>query len=387
MKKIIRNPGVGGILLLILQTVLLTVITLLCVIPFSCRVSEEGITFVGGDYISPVLEEVTVLDERTVIMNFSEKIKLLNYTVSERLEDISDSAEHSDTADLSPALMAASGGYGRVEADYSLSEDGCTITFCAAEQYEIGKAYEIFGTVEDRAGNSLTYCVPFCGFNSHLPKIIMTEVQVKYKKYKEDAFRCEYVEFLALTDGNLSGLELISGVDGDGKKFVFPPAAVKAGEIFLVHLRSAGSGCITETEDLNESTALYSGKNVRDIWADNTKARLNDSADVIIIRNSIDGTILDALMYATEETAEWGKGTASLAEEVVAAGIYESEEISEVELNSGLGSSAIKSFCRTDAAALQKRCLEEADDLEPLEYPVKRTASTWAVMNVSAGTL
>ena len=387
MKKIIRNPGLGGILLLILQTVLLTVITLLCVIPFSCRVSEEGITFVGGDYISPVLEEVTVLDERTVIMNFSEKIKLLNYTVSERLEDISDSAEHSDTADLSPALMAASGGYGRVEADYSLSEDGCTITFCAAEQYEIGKAYEIFGTVEDRAGNSLTYCVPFCGFNSHLPKIIMTEVQVKYKKYKEDAFRCEYVEFLALTDGNLSGLELISGVDGDGKKFVFPSAAVKAGEIFLVHLRSAGSGCITETEDLNESTALYSGKNVRDIWADNTKARLNDSADVIIIRNSIDGTILDALMYATEETAEWGKGTASLAEEVVAAGIYESEEISEVELNSGLGSSAIKSFCRTDAAALQKRCLEEADDLEPLEYPVKRTASTWAVMNVSAGTL
>ena len=387
MKKIIRNPGLGGILLLILQTVLLTVITVLCVIPFSCRVSEEGITFVGGDYISPVLEEVTVLDERTVIMNFSEKIKLLNYTVSERLEDISDSAEHSDTADLSPALMAASGGYGRVEADYSLSEDGCTITFCAAEQYEIGKAYEIFGTVEDWAGNSLTYCVPFCGFNSHLPKIIMTEVQVKYKKYKEDAFRCEYVEFLALTDGNLSGLELISGVDGDGKKFVFPPAAVKAGEIFLVHLRSVGSGCITETEDLNESTALYSGKNVRDIWADNTKARLNDSADVIIIRNSIDGKILDALMYATEETAEWGKGTAFLAEEVVAAGIYESEEISEVELNSGLGSSAIKSFCRTDAAALQKRCLEEADDLEPLEYPVKRTASTWAVMNVSAGTL
>lgn len=387
MKKIIRNSGLGGILLLILQTVLLTIITLLCVIPFSCRVSEEGIIFVGGDYISPVLEEVTVLDERTVIINFSEKIKLLNYTVSERLEDVSDSPEHSDTADLSPALMAASGGYGRVEADYSLSEDGCTITFCAAEQYEIGKAYEIFGTVEDRAGNSLTYCVPFCGFNSHIPKIIMTEVQVKYKKYKEDAFRCEYVEFLALTDGNLSGLELVSGVDGDGKKFVFPPAAVKAGEVFIVHLRSAGSGCITETEDLNESTALYSGKNVRDIWVDNTKARLNDSADVIIIRNSIDGTILDALMYATEDTAEWGKGTASLAEDVVAAGIYESEEISEVELNSGLGSSAIKSFCRTDAAALQKRCLEETDDLEPLEYPVKRTASTWAVMNVSAGTL
>lgn len=387
MKKNSIKPGAGGLLILLAQTLILTLVTLLCVVPFSCRVSEEGITFVGGDYISPVLEDVKVLDERTVVLSFSEKIKLRNYTVSAQLKDISDSSEHSDSIELSSALKAASGGYGRVETDYSISEDGCILTFSATEQYEVGKAYEIFGTVEDKAGNSLTYCVPFCGFNSHLPKLILTEVQVKYKKYKEDAFRCEYVELLALTDGNLSGLELLSGADGDGKKFVFPTLSVKAGDLLLLHLRSAGSGCITEYENLNESTALYSGKNVRDIWSENTKARLSDNSDIIVIRNSITGAILDALMYAAEDATEWGKGMQSLAEEVAATGIYEGADVSGAEINSGLGSSAIKSFCRSDAAALQKKALAGEDFSNLLDYPLKRNEETWVVKNVSPGTL
>ena len=90
--KKIREP-----LLLLLQTLLLVTLTLLCVVPFSCKVSEEGIIFVGGDYVSPVLEEVLVLDEKNVMITFSEKIKLKSFTVSERLKEISDSSEHSDT--------------------------------------------------------------------------------------------------------------------------------------------------------------------------------------------------------------------------------------------------------------------------------------------------
>lgn len=372
---------------LLTQTLVLTAVTLMCVIPFSCRVSEEGIIFVGGDYVSPVLEEVTVLDEKTVVMSFSEKIKLRSFTVSEQLKDISDSSEHSETVELSPALLAASGGYGMVETDYSVSEDGCIITFLAADRYEVGKSYEIFGTVEDKAGNTLTYCVPFCGFNSCIPKIIMTEVQVKYKKYKEDAFRCEFVELLALTDGNLSGLELVSAADGEGKKFVFPAVEVKAGEVILLHLRSAGSGCITESTDYNESTALYSGKNVCDIWSENTKARLSDNSDIIIVRNSVDGRIFDAIMYAAEDATEWGKGMTSFAEAVCKAGIYEGSSVSDAEINSGLGSSAIKSFCRNDAEELRSRVLAGETFSNLLEYPLKRESETWTIKAVSPGQL
>lgn len=373
--------------ILLAQTLVLTGVTLLCVIPFSCRISEEGIIFVGGDYVSPVLEEVTVMDEKTVVMSFSEKIKMRGFTVSEHLKEISDSSEHSDTFELSPALLAASGGYGAVETDYSISEDGCSITFLAADRYEVGKAYEIFGTVEDKAGNSLTYCVPFCGYNSRIPKIIMTEVQVKYKKYKEDAFRCEYVELLALTSGNLSGLELVSAADGEGKKFVLPAVEVKAGEVILLHLRSAGSGCISEYEDYNESTALYSGRDVCDIWSDNTKARLSDNSDIIIIRNSVDGSVFDAIMYAAEDALEWGKGMASFAEAVGKTGIYEGISVSDAEINSGLGSSAVKSFCRNNAEDLRARVLAGENFSNLLEYPVKRDAETWTIKNVSPGLL
>ena len=115
----------GNVLLLGFQTIVLCVVTLLCVIPFSCKVSEEGIIFVGGDYASPFLEEVTVLDERTVTMAFSEKVKLKSYTVSQQIEDISDSFEHSVTKELSPAIKAASGGYGKIETKRNYYENTC----------------------------------------------------------------------------------------------------------------------------------------------------------------------------------------------------------------------------------------------------------------------
>ena len=93
----------GSLVILLVQTVFLVGITVFCVVPVSCKVSEEGILFVGGDYVSPVLEDVTVIDDKTVQISFSEKIRLVNFVVSEQIEDISDSSEHSETIELSPA--------------------------------------------------------------------------------------------------------------------------------------------------------------------------------------------------------------------------------------------------------------------------------------------
>ena len=378
--KKIREP-----LLLLLQTLLLVTLTLLCVVPFSCKVSEEGIIFVGGDYVSPVLEEVLVLDEKNVMITFSEKIKLKSFTVSERLKEISDSSEHSDTLELSPALRAASGAYGRVEAECFLSEDGCTITCSAVDRYEVGKAYEILGTVEDRAGNSLTYCVPFTGFNSCVPQLIITEVQIKGAKGSQNGnpiFRGEFVEFLALTDGNLAGLELVGGADGEAKKYLFPPMPVSKGEVFLVHLRTSGDGCVNELEeDLNAATAPHSAKGIRDLWSENTAARLNDSSDVIILRNSISDKLLDAFMYAVEDEVEWKKGRSELARAAVEAGIYSTGDISEAVLN--VKTSPLKSFSRLDANDIRSLALSG----QSYEYPVRAAVDNWVVKETSPGML
>ena len=374
-----------GPLILLLQTFVLTAVTLLCVIPFSCRVSEEGIIFVGGDYVSPVLEDVSVIDERRVNLTFSEKVKLRSFVVSEQLDEISDSSEHSQTAELSPALKAASGAYGKVESECTVSEDGCTITCCAADSYEVGKSYEIFGTVEDKAGNSLTYCVPFSGFNSRVPKLIMTEVQIKYAKGSDKGktiYRGEFVELLALSDGNLAGLELEGGADGEAKKYVFPAVEVTKGEVLLLHLRTVGDGCFNETDDnLNAATAPHSAKQIRDLWSENTGARFNDDSDILILKDSISGTLLDAFMYATEDAAEWKKGPAALVKLVAESGIYESGSINEAAVN--YKTSPLKSFTRLDAAELRTALLNGQE----LEYPVKASADNWTVREVSPGSL
>ena len=371
-------------LILAAQTLILVLVTLFCVAPISCKLTEEGIRFVGGDYVAPSIEMVEVIDERTVQMNFSEGIKISSVVVSKMVEEISDSMEHSGTESLSPAIAAAGGEFGTVDVATSVSEDGTAVTFSMKEDCEIGQAYEIYGVVEDKTGNTLSFCVPFTGYNSRLPNVVMTELLVKYGSgtvKKETVYRCEFVELLALTDGNLAGLEIVSGSDGEKKKYQIPPVEVKAGEVVVVHLRSVGEGCITETENLNESTGQHSAKNCRDIWSSNEGSCLNDKSDVVILRNGPDGAIMDAFMYAEDGAEAWKKGCQSFAESVAEAGIYSSSDISEA--SSSRGVSPLQSFQRKNAASLKEAAL--AGTLE--EYPLANNSEFWKISSAKPGAL
>ena len=371
-------------LILAAQTLILVLVTLFCVAPISCKLTEEGIRFVGGDYVAPSIETVEVIDERTVQMNFSEGIKISSVVVSKMVEEISDSMEHSGTESLSPAIAAAGGEFGTVDVATSVSEDGTAVTFSMKEDCEIGQAYEIYGVVEDKTGNTLSFCVPFTGYNSRLPNVVITELLVKYGTgtiKKETVYRCEFVELLALTDGNLAGLEIVSGSDGEKKKYQIPPVEVKAGEVVVVHLRSVGEGCITETENLNESTGQHSAKNCRDIWSSNEGSCLNDKSDVVILRNGPDGAIMDAFMYAEDGAEAWKKGCQSFAESVAEAGIYSSSDISEA--SSSRGVSPLQSFQRKNAASLKEAAL--AGTLE--EYPLANNSEFWKISSAKPGAL
>lgn len=372
------------VLILTVQTIILVAVTLFCVAPVSCKLTEEGIRFVGGDYSAPAIETVEVIDERTVKMNFSEGIKISSVVVSKVIEEISDSMDHSNTDSLSPALAAACGEYGTVNSQVMLSDDGTSVTFLMEEECEIGQAYEIYGVVEDKTGNTLSFCVPFTGYNSHVPKLLMTELLVKYGTgtvKKETVYRNEFIEILALTDGNLAGVEIVSGSDGEGKKFVFSPIDVSAGEIILVHLRTTGDGCISETDNLNEATAPHSKNGVRDIWSENTASCLNDKSDVIILRNGPDGEIMDGFMYAADDAEAWKKGPEVFADAVAACGIYQSPDISEAISSKGV--SPLQSFQRKNAAEIKAAALEGT--LE--DYPVQNNSEFWEIATAKPGVL
>ena len=382
------------VIILAVQVIVLTAITFFCVMPVSCRLTEEGIVFVGGDYTAPTIETVEVLDERTVQMNFSEGISISSVVVSKMIEELSDSMEHSTDKNLSPAIAAAAGEYGTINTTVQISEDCTSVKFIMEKDCEIGQRYEIYGVVEDKTGNTLSFCVPFTGYNSHVPKILMTELLVKYgtgTKNKQTVYRNEFIELLALSDGNLAGLEIVSGSDGENKKFVIPPTEVNAGEIVLVHLRTVGDGCVSETENLNEATAPHSCNGVRDIWSENAAACLNDKTDVIVLRNGSGGVtgsdggatgdILDAFMYASEDAVDWKTGTKKFAQKACEAGIYETADITQACPSKG--ASPLKSFQRTNAAELKAAALAGWSG----EFPVLNNAEYWEIKEATPGTL
>ena len=374
----------GPVLILFAQTCVLCAVTLLCVLPVSCRLTEEGIVMLTGDYEAPKLKDFLVIDEHTLSMSFSEKVSPVTSLVSQQLKGISDSMEHSESLEASPAIEAAAGKYGRIDVEIQPQEDSQSFTLILKEDCKIGMAYEFFGTVADKMGNTLTLCVPFTGFNSRLPELIMTEVQIKYAKGSsggKEIYRSEFVEFLVLKGGNLGGLELISGADGEAKKYSFPALEVEKGQVFLVHLRSAGEACVDERENLDEAGAPHSADGILDLWSDNTSARLHDSADVILLRNGVNGNIFDAFMYADAKSLEWKTGPAEYAAKAAAAGIYETGDVSEAALCSGL--SPLKSFKRINAVEIQESLM----DGEEFEYPLRNSGDLWEVGPVTPGSL
>lgn len=372
-----------SILSLLLQTAIITAIVLVGVIPFSCKVSTEGIEIIGGDYSPPTLNNITVVDEKTIVVDFSEPVTLSNVVVSPVMKGYSDSVAHSSTEDLSVSIASAIGKFGKIDSSVVYSDDSKVVTVNLSDETEVGRDYELFGVVSDAVGNTLTFCMPFIGYNSNVPMVILTEVQIKYGKGSvkgETVYRGEYVEILALEDGNLAGLELVSGADGEGKKFVFPAVNVQKNEVLLVHLRTVGDGCVSEIEDnLSLATAPHSKDGVRDLWSTSTIAHFNDSSDVVILRNSVNGQIIDALMYAAEGMVDWKSGVADYAVEVAESGVYNSSDISCV--TSSKGATTLKSFTRMNV----EEVLEIVSGEDEFEYPFVSDEDSWAVMPVTPG--
>ena len=96
-------------IILLSQTFVLCSCVFLCVIPVSCKLTEEGIRITAGDYAAPVIENLEVLDGRTLKMDFSERVKVKSVVVSKMIKNVSDSMDHSDTIEASPALLSRNG--------------------------------------------------------------------------------------------------------------------------------------------------------------------------------------------------------------------------------------------------------------------------------------
>ncbi|MCR4790994.1 MAG: hypothetical protein K5839_07950 [Treponemataceae bacterium] len=240
----------------------------------SCSLSPEGISILSGDYDSPKLLSFDLQSESRAQLAFSREINLDRIKIRESVSQIEIQVDKENLGN----------GIWNLNFEENLS---CT------------KNYLIEGNVKDQRGNSLYFKDKFQGFNSRVPEIILNEIRSEYSKPK-----CEFVELYTLSDGNLGGMQLICASDGIEKSYIFPSAEVKAGEYIVLHFRSIEEDLIDE---VGENTSLSKGcesGNHRDLWIDNKSARIAKS-DVILLKDRINGKVIDAVLYCESENSNW----------------------------------------------------------------------------------
>ena len=382
------NPKLKEMMVVLGEAVLLAGITVAAVLPVSCKITEQGVKIVGGDYVPPVLNGFVVADEKTVVLEFSEKVEVSGFVVAKVIDDEFASMEHSSTIDLSPALERASGVYGAVGCSVQADDPPNILKFILDEQMEIGQGYELYTKVLDSVGNTLTLVIPFTGFNSRVPELMITELQTESVSSQNKAektagiYRNEYVELLVLKGGNLAGLELCSGYDGETKKYTFPAIDVSTGEIIVVHMRNRGNGCISEEgDDLTLATSSYTSPEIRDLWTDIETTTLGNKTDILIIRNRADRRLLDAVMFRASNIEAWTKTMIDYSQLLDESTVYSSGDIENAFITDAL--TATKTLHRTDALEYQQQLLEGVE----LEFPVPSSAEVWSVGDPTPGAL
>lgn len=332
----------------------ISAVVLFAVCPVSCKMTDEGLKVLSGDYTSPVIESYTVPGASSVSVVFSEPVTITGAVVTP-VTDTS-SAEDNDSAvngTAAPSLEAASGVNGAMPVVVSYDDGQKTVILTTSSEFTVGASYELYGEAEDDAGNTVTFCLPFTGFNNRIPRIIITEI---HPGWVSGSDRCEFVELYALTAGNLAGLKVASANDGDGRGFVLPPVEVQAGEVIVLHMRKRGGKCINETGSnlaLAEGSEKenYVSDTARDLWADNEKACLSDKEDVIVLENTFSGGLIDAVLYAQGNTTAWkNDAVRSVAEKAAEAGIWNSSEPSAAVSSDSM--TATKTLARKQCKAL-----------------------------------
>ncbi len=460
---------IRAVMVLAAQSFFLAGVAIFSVMPTGCKLEDDGTDVMSGDHKAPVIENVTVLDENTVEIEFSESVKVETGAVTEigtvgedevsvkeessvkddGAEDVSkteknesgekDIAENVDSenagivdkaatddtegnvvipgnssevvvdiaddnatekedefiadndsnrdSEVGSAVESETNGEPEIEKkpEISYEDDGSKVIITLPEETVPGHDYVISGTVEDEKGNTLTFSIPFVGYNGSLPKVVMTEIQTESvsqntTEKKNGTYRNEFVEFLALSDGNLAGFELISAYDGEDCKFVFPSVDVKAGEVFVVHLRNRGEGCISETgDDLNLAFGGYAKDGIRDLWSESEATALGNNTDVIFLRNAADGSIWDGVIYRDSKVTEWSEKFTANVENLVQIGFYSDANVESASLTEGLTMS--KTLSRKNAYNLMQDVIAGNE----IAYPLAVAADDWIVSSATCG--
>ncbi|HPX26375.1 MAG TPA: hypothetical protein PLG87_06180 [Treponemataceae bacterium] len=271
MKKLIHFLAAAGLVLIVL---------LILFFP-ACTLSPSGITILDGDYSPPLYIEARFSSSDSMELFFTEKILQIEAELQ------NDTTKTSSVCTIDPLLCTQE------------AESVFSVPIVFNSETEAGFPYTLFACAKDEAGNTLNFSVAFSGFNNRMPPIMLNEVRTEYTKPK-----VEFVEMLILEDGNIGGLVVYNAYDGEKSWYIFPSVEVKKDEILVLHYRTLEEGCRDEYGSLDESLGTESNTGARDFWVPEARARIGLN-DVILVKSSCSGKILDALLISESGKEVW----------------------------------------------------------------------------------
>ncbi|HNY21723.1 MAG TPA: hypothetical protein PKO22_06190 [Treponemataceae bacterium] len=275
----------------------------------SCAMDPEIVTVFGGGISVPKLVSVETRGSREIRATFSLPVTVTGASVIPGESAVT--GEPGSGADQSIPITASW--------EESPDEPG-EIAFILDEAIAVGSTAYLSATVEDSGGNSLSFSVPFIGYNERPPRLLINEIRTDYVNPK-----VEFIEFFALSDGNLAGVEISCAADKSGIAWSFPSAEVRAGDYVMYHLRSVEDGLVNETGSTDASGGTEARADARDFW-DNRKSSPLKETNVIVVRERKGGTILDALLVAEPDKASWPTDAISrAASEVVSVAAWKGD--------------------------------------------------------------
>ncbi len=305
MKKQVKN----FVLTFLCPAVTLVILVLLCLNPAGCRSTVEGVDLIDGDYSVPKIKSFCVASANCVTIDFSRNVTVSDVYVFKK----------NDGETFSRICSA------EYENDFK------TAMLRFADSTVTGETYVAEGTVRDEKGNTLTFSIPFLGYNDNMARVILSEVRNCYgiaSVNKVKVHKGEYVELYVLEDGNLSGIEISSASDGSKTKYVIPPCDVKKGDYVTVHMRKGNTKKVVEDGMISEldSNLLLSthvdSSSSRDLWSENLDAVFPDN-DVVYVRNSQDSSIIDAVIFGKSSLKSWNSACERYLQKIWDAGIWQ----------------------------------------------------------------
>jgi hypothetical protein len=260
----------------------------------SCAMDPAVVSVWGGDVSIPKVTSLVTVSGTELYADFTSAV-----TVS-----ASEVLLPGDTPRTIPATSSAGTGDNRIR-------------FFLQEAVGIGVKAALSATVCDEKGNTLSFSLPFTGFNDRVAQLKFNEIRTEYSKPK-----VEYIEFVVVRSGNLAGIEIDNEMNTVRPVWEFPAAEVNAGDYLVYHLRSVEEGLVNENGAIDASGGTDSSPLARDFWDTLTSAPLKKT-NVLLVRERREGTVMDAFLMAESDKTAWPNDTVRVAaEEAVSASAW-----------------------------------------------------------------